>query len=76
MPRVRAEAAPDVTIAPSARSRVAIRWPTLSCSSSSITKRLEAYWIASITSGGMREAVIAVYVPAALMNGRTPSSPK
>ena len=53
-----------------------MRWPTLSCSSSSITKCFDAYWIASITSGGIREAVIAVYVPAALMNGRTPSSRK
>ena len=30
----------------------------------------------SSTSGGMSDAVIAVYVPAALMNGRTPSSRK
>ena len=60
VPRVRAEAAPDVTMAASLRTSVAIRSPTLSWSSSSITKRLEAYWIASITSGGMSEAVMAV----------------
>ena len=76
MPRVSAEAAPDVTMAASARTSVAIRSPTLSWSSSSITKCLEAYWIASITSGGISEAVMAVYVPAALMKGRTPSSRK
>ncbi len=32
--------------------------------------------MASMTSSGIREAVMAVYVPAALMNGRTLSSRK
>ena len=76
VPRVSADAAPQVTMAASQWSSVAIRWPTLSCSSSSITKCLEAYWMASITSGGISEAVMAVYVPAALMKGRTPRSRK
>ena len=37
VPSVRAEAAPDVTIAASACTSVAIRSPTLTCNSSSIT---------------------------------------
>ncbi len=32
--------------------------------------------MASMTSTGIKEAVMAVYVPAALMKGRTPSSRK
>ena len=76
VPSVSADAAPQVTMAASQWSSDAIRWPTLSCSSSSITKCWAAYWIASSTSLGISEAVMAVYVPAALMKGRTPSSRK
>jgi hypothetical protein len=61
-------------VAASAWHKAAIFSPTLSCTSSIIANSLEVDLIASITSSCIKQPDIAVYVPAALMNVRMPSS--
>src|SRR5580704_11451508 len=72
-PSDNAAAAPDDTSAASHLSRCAMYVPAALCSSRKRTLWLDATVIAACTSGGMRDAVRYVYVPAALMIFGTPS---
>ncbi len=69
-----AEAQPAVTRAAGQSSSSAMRLPTASRRSSSRTYFLEATCIAATASGRISDPVKAVYVPAALMKERMPSS--
>ena len=71
---VKAAKAPLVTTTDSALVISANLSPTLSCNSSSIQNLCEACLMASTVAGRISDAVIAVYVPAALINVRTPNS--
>src|SRR5262245_27227738 len=70
---VKPEEAPAVTMAASHFSFLARYSPAFACSSARWTGCLAAAATAAWTGGGMIEAVIAVYVPAALMILVTPS---
>src|SRR5262245_23923240 len=73
VPRVSADAAPQVTSAASHFKSLAMYSPEAFCRSARRTGDWAARATAACADGGMIEAVNAVYVPAALMILVTPS---